>query len=214
VRYPRGKRCKHTKRKGEKGIEFDAVELPSQFHGNCRLALAGAAMLTEHPRPWAQLPRALFDRSSGCPQLSSGMHLARQLDFGLFAPEVHATSIPSGPTPPRFQALAREVRSESPPAVGFPPAEPARHSFTTSFQAVYAAGYYSALAEVLSSDCFLPVRGTGDGWTRPRQRFLETILSGRGVARIGSFSVPAARRASRPFCAYGMTGLGAPAARA
>jgi len=163
---------------GIHGVEWDAVELPSQFMENFGWQWQALQMLTEHAETGAQLPRALFDRIVAARNFQSGMHLARQLEFGLFDLRLHSHFDPERADAAALQALAREVRSEV--AVVFPPAEHrGANSFTHIFSGGYAAGYYSYLwAEVLSSDCFAAFEELGDVMDPAQgKRFLETILS-------------------------------------
>ncbi len=163
---------------GIHGVEWDAVELPSQFLENFGWQWEALQMLTEHVEGGHKLPRALFDRMIAAKNFHSGMFLVRQLEFGLFDLRLHSDFDPAQADAGALQALAREVRSEV--AVIFPPPEHrGAHSFTHIFSGGYAAGYYSYLwAEVLSSDCFgafeeqPEVINVAQG-----QRFLETILS-------------------------------------
>jgi len=163
---------------GIHGVEWDAVELPSQFLENFGWQWQALQMLTEHVERREKLPRPLFDRIVAARNFQSGMHLARQLEFGLFDLRLHSDFEPQWADDAAIQALAREVRSEV--AVVFPPPEHrGANSFTHIFSGGYAAGYYSYLwAEVLSADCFAAFEDLGDV-VDPAQgkRFLETILS-------------------------------------
>jgi oligopeptidase A len=109
---------------------------------------------------------------------NSGMHLVRQLEFGLFDLRLHSGFDPDRAGADDLQALARDVRREV--AVIIPPPEHrGAHSFTHIFSGGYAAGYYSYLwAEVLSADCFAAFEERPD-ILDPEQghRFLDTILS-------------------------------------
>jgi oligopeptidase A len=163
---------------GIHGVEWDAVELPSQFLENFGWQWQALQMLTEHTERGEQLPRALFDRMIAARNFQSGMHLARQLEFGLFDLRLHSELDPDRSSAATLQALAQEVRSEV--AVVFPPPEHrGANSFTHIFSGGYAAGYYSYLwAEVLSSDCFAAFEETAEVMDPTLgQRFLDTILS-------------------------------------
>jgi len=163
---------------GIHGVEWDAVELPSQFLENFGWQWQSLPMLTEHAERGGPLPRQLFDRIVAARNFQSGMYLVRQLEFGLFDLRLHSELDPQHANAAALQALAHEVRSEV--AVVFPPSEHrGANSFTHIFSGGYAAGYYSYLwAEVLSSDCFAAFEEFGDV-IAPEQgrRFLDTILS-------------------------------------
>jgi oligopeptidase A len=163
---------------GIHGVEWDAVELPSQFMENFGWQWQALQMLTQHVERDEPLPRALFDRIIAARNFQSGMHLARQLEFGLFDLRLHSDFDPDRADAASLQALAREVRSEV--AVVFPPDEHrGANSFTHIFSGGYAAGYYSYLwAEVLSSDCFAAFEELGDVMDQAQgRRFLDTILA-------------------------------------
>jgi len=163
---------------GIHGVEWDAVELPSQFLENFGWQWQALQLLTQHVERQQQLPRHLFDRIIAARNFQSGMHLVRQLEFGLFDLKLHSEFDPERGDAAALQALAQQVRSDV--AVIFPPAEHrGANSFTHIFSGGYAAGYYSYLwAEVLSSDCFAAFEELGDVIDAAEgQRFLDTILS-------------------------------------
>jgi oligopeptidase A len=163
---------------GIHGVEWDAVELPSQFLENFGWEWQALQLLTEHVQQREPLPRPLFDRIIAARNFQSGMHLVRQLEFGLFDLKLHSEFDPERGDATALQALAHEVRCEV--AVVFPPAEHrGANSFTHIFSGGYAAGYYSYLwAEVLSSDCFAAFEELSDVMDPAQgQRFLDTILS-------------------------------------
>ncbi len=139
---------------GIHGVEWDAVELPSQFLENFGWQWEALQMLTEHVDGGEPLPRPLFERMIAAKNFNSGMHLVRQLEFGLYDLRLHSDFDPDRADADALQALAQQVRLEV--AVVMPPAEHrGAHSFTHVYSGGYAAGYYSYLwAEVLSSDCF------------------------------------------------------------
>jgi oligopeptidase A len=163
---------------GIHGVEWDAVELPSQFLENFGWQWQALQMLTEHVERNEKLPAPLFDRLIAARNFQSGMHLVRQLEFGLFDLRLHSEFDPERGDAAALQSLANEVRSEV--AVVFPPPDHrGANSFTHIFSGGYAAGYYSYLwAEVLSSDCFAAFEELGDV-VDPDQgkRFLDTILA-------------------------------------
>jgi oligopeptidase A len=163
---------------GIHGVEWDAVELPSQFLENFGWQRQALQQLTEHVDSGQQLPQALFERMLAARNFHSGMRLVRQLEFALFDLKLHSTFDPQRADGASLEALARDVRSEV--AVIFPPPEHrGANSFTHIFSGGYAAGYYSYLwAEVLSSDCFAAFEELANV-VDPQQgaRFLDEILS-------------------------------------
>jgi oligopeptidase A len=163
---------------GIHGVEWDAVELPSQFLENFGWQWDGLQRLTAHVDSGEPLPRALFDRIIAARNFNSGMHLVRQLEFGLFDLRIHSEFDPDSADAAAIQRLAGDVRREV--AVVLPPAEHrGAHSFTHIFSGGYAAGYYSYLwAEVLSADCFAAFEERADVLDPVQgQRFLDSILA-------------------------------------
>ncbi len=135
---------------GISGVEWDAVELPSQFMENFCWEWDVLQQLTEHVDSGAPLARALFDKMLAAKNFQSGMQTLRQVEFGLFDMRIHSEPSAAG----RVQATLDAVRTEI--AVLVPPAfNRFQHSFSHIFGGGYAAGYYSyTWAEVLSADAF------------------------------------------------------------
>jgi oligopeptidase A len=137
---------------GINGVEWDAVELPSQFMENFCWEWEVLSGMTSHVDTGAPLPRALFDRMIAAKNFQGGMQIVRQLEFSLFDLLLHSDFEPAGQK--SVLDLIEEVRREV--AVVFPPPW---HRFPNSFSHIfaggYAAGYYSyKWAEVLSADAF------------------------------------------------------------
>ena len=136
---------------GINGVEWDAVELPSQFMENFCWEWDVVAPMTRHVESGARIPRALFERMLAAKNFQSGMQFVRQLEFALFDMRLHAAADPASVDVLR---LLGEVRDEVavypvPDYYRFP------HQFAHIFAGGYAAGYYSyKWAEVLSSDAF------------------------------------------------------------
>lgn len=134
------------------GVEWDAVELPSQFMENFGWQREALDLFARHWQTNVPLPDALFARMQAARHFQAGLFLVRQLEFGLFDFRLHLEYDPAHGA--RASALLQEVRDEV--AVIKPPAwQRFAHSFTHIFAGGYAAGYYSYLwAEVLSADAF------------------------------------------------------------
>jgi oligopeptidase A len=135
---------------GISGVEWDAVELPSQFMENFCWEWDVVRQLTSHVDTGMHLPRALFDKMVAAKNFQSGMQTLRQIEFSLFDMRLHAE--PGSES--HIQALVDAVRKEV--AVNIPPAfNRFQHSFSHIFAGGYAAGYYSyKWAEVLSADAY------------------------------------------------------------
>ena len=137
---------------GISGVEWDAVELPSQFMENFAWQREGLDLIARHWQSGERLPDALFERMQAARNFQSGLFLVRQLEFALFDFRLHHEFDPGRGA--RVLELLDEVRREV--AVIVPPAwHRFPHTFTHIFAGGYGAGYYSYLwAEVLSADAF------------------------------------------------------------
>jgi oligopeptidase A len=135
---------------GISGVEWDAVELPSQFMENFCWEWDVVRRLTAHVDSGEPLPRALFDKMLAAKNFQSGMQTLRQVEFALFDMRLHAE--PGAAQ--QVQQVIDEVRREV--AVMIPPAfNRMQHTFSHIFAGGYAAGYYSyKWAEVLSADAY------------------------------------------------------------
>ena len=136
---------------GIHGVEWDAVELPSQFMENFCWEWDVVREMTAHAETGEPLPKELFDKMLAAKNFQSGMGTVRQLEFSLFDLLLHMDFDPARQS---YMDLLAEVRKEV--AVLVPPAW---HRFPNSFSHIfaggYSAGYYSyKWAEVLSADAF------------------------------------------------------------
>ncbi|MEY2897896.1 MAG: hypothetical protein RL669_2165 [Pseudomonadota bacterium] len=160
---------------GIAGVEWDAVELPSQFMENFAWEWEVLQSLSAHVDTGGSLPRALYDKMIAARNFQSGMQTARQLEFGLFDMLMHVDFDPAGTR--SLLGLLDEVRREV--AVVFPP-EYSRfpHAFSHIFAGGYAAGYYSyKWAEVLSADAYAAFEESGVFNPDTGRRFLEEVLA-------------------------------------
>jgi oligopeptidase A len=162
---------------GISGVEWDAVELPSQFMENFCWEWEVLQQLTQHVDSGAPLPRALFDKMTAAKNFQSGLQTLRQIEFSLFDMRLHAE--PGSEA--SVQALLDEVRSEVavlPP----PPFNRFQHSFSHIFAGGYSAGYYSyKWAELLSADAWSAFEEEGVFNPATGQRFLQSILEAGGA---------------------------------
>ncbi|HTY02644.1 MAG TPA: M3 family metallopeptidase [Rhodocyclaceae bacterium] len=137
---------------GIDGVEWDAVELPSQFMENFCWEWDVLSGMTAHADTGEPLPRTLYDKMIAAKNFQSGMQTMRQIEFALFDLLLHSEFDPKGER--TVQQLLAEVRKEV--AVLFPPDwNRFPQSFSHIFGGGYAAGYYSyKWAEVLSADAY------------------------------------------------------------
>ncbi|MCX8520358.1 MAG: M3 family metallopeptidase, partial [Rhodoferax sp.] len=135
---------------GISGVEWDAVELPSQFMENFCWEWSVLQHMTAHVDTGAPLPRALFDKMLAAKNFQSGLQTLRQIEFALFDMLLHSSHAPEAD----FLQLHQQVRAEVAvlPAPGW---SRTPHTFSHIFAGGYAAGYYSyKWAEVLSADAY------------------------------------------------------------
>jgi len=160
---------------GINGVEWDAVELPSQFMENFCWEWDVLRHMTRHIDTGEALPRELFDKMLAAKNFQSGLAMLRQLEFAVFDMRLHSDFDPaSGKT---ALQLLDEVRSHI--AVLRPPAY---HRFPNSFSHIfaggYAAGYYSyKWAEVLSADAYSFFEENGVLNPTAGQRFRDEVLA-------------------------------------
>ena len=164
---------------GIKGVEWDAVELPSQFMENFCWEWDVLRHMTAHVESGEQLPRALFDKMVAAKNFQAGMQTVRQIEFSLFDMRLHSTFDPAG-TQTALDVL-EQVRNEV--AVLRPPAwNRFPNSFSHIFAGGYAAGYYSyKWAEVLSADAYSLFEELGVLSETAGSRFKNEVLAQGGA---------------------------------
>jgi oligopeptidase A len=162
---------------GINGVEWDAVELPSQFMENFCWEWDVVRHMSRHVDTGEALPRALFDKMLAAKNFQSGMQTVRQLEFALFDMHLHHDFDRARDT---MLALLERVRERvsvmRPPAFNrFP------NQFSHIFAGGYAAGYYSyKWAEVLSADAYSAFEEGGVLSPEVGARFLDEVISAGG----------------------------------
>ncbi|MGD9774547.1 M3 family metallopeptidase [Diaphorobacter sp.] len=165
---------------GISGVEWDAVELPSQFMENFCWEWEVLRHMTAHVDTGEPLPRPLFDKMIAAKNFQSGMATLRQIEFALFDMLLHTEHDPQGD----LLALLDRVRDEV--AVLKPPTfSRTAHTFSHIFAGGYAAGYYSyKWAEVLSADAYAAFEETASANGEPSletgRRYRQAILEAGG----------------------------------
>ena len=163
---------------GINGVEWDAVELPSQFMENFCWEWDVLQHMTRHVDTGKPLPRALFDKMIAAKNFLIGMDMVRQLEFSLFDMHLH-NDYTAGKISPRevLNAIRKRVAVVVPPDYDrFP------NSFSHIFAGGYAAGYYSyKWAEVLSADAYSLFEESGVLNEQTGARFRGEILSVGGT---------------------------------
>ncbi|MEZ0232557.1 MAG: M3 family metallopeptidase [Methylophilaceae bacterium] len=163
---------------GIKGVEWDAVELPSQFMENFCWEWEVLRHMTKHVETGAHLPRELFDKMVAAKNFQAGMQTVRQIEFSLFDIRLHGDFNPNGKE--TALDLIEQVRDEV--AVVRPPKwNRFPNNFSHIFAGGYAAGYYSyKWAEVLSADAYSLFEETGVLSQETGRRFWSEILAQGG----------------------------------
>ncbi len=163
---------------GISGVEWDAVELPSQFMENWCWEKEGIDLISAHYKTGEALPDDLFEKMLKAKNFQSAMFMVRQLEFALFDFRLHMEY--GQPGFKDIQTLLNDVRRQV--AVIIPPEfNRFQHSFTHIFAGGYAAGYYSyKWAEVLSADAFSKFEEKGVFDQATGKEFLQNILEKGG----------------------------------
>ncbi|MEE9310360.1 MAG: M3 family metallopeptidase [Cocleimonas sp.] len=159
---------------GISGVEWDAVELPSQFMENWCWQREALDMFAEHYETGEKLPDELFDKMHAARHFQTAMGMVRQLEFSIFDMRIHGdASIDSAQ---QIQAILDKTREHI--AVIVPPKfNRFQHGFSHIFAGGYAAGYYSyKWAEVLSADAFARFEEEGLFNQAVGEAFLKEVL--------------------------------------
>ena len=165
---------------GISGVEWDAVELPSQFMENFCWEWEVLRHMTAHVETGQPLPHALFEKMVAAKNFQSGLQTLRQIEFALFDMLLHAEHDPSQDFMPLLQAVRDEVAVVQAPAFNR-----TAHTFSHIFAGGYAAGYYSyKWAEVLSADAYAAFEETlhsdGSHDIDTGRRYRQAILEAGG----------------------------------
>lgn len=160
---------------GIHGVEWDAVELPSQFFENWCWEFLPLQELTEHEQTKETLPLSVFKQLIAAKNFQSAMALIRQMEFSLFDFRLHETFTDQSDAQIITKTI-NDIRSQI-SVVPFVPYNRFQHSFTHIFAGGYGAGYYSYIwAEVLSSDAFGRFEEEGIFSEKAGHDFLQQIL--------------------------------------
>jgi oligopeptidase A len=165
---------------GISGVEWDAVELPSQFMENFCWEWGVLKHMTAHVDTGEPLPEALFHKMMAAKNFQSGLATLRQIEFALFDILLHSQHDPAADFMPLLRQVRDEVAVLQPPAFNRTP-----HTFSHIFAGGYAAGYYSyKWAEVLSADAYAAFEETAgkDGMpsVQTGRKYREAILEAGG----------------------------------
>ena len=165
---------------GISGVEWDAVELPSQFMENFCWEWSVLKHMTAHVKTGEALPRELFDKMVEAKNFQSGLQTLRQIEFALLDMLLHSEHKPTDD----FMPILKKVRQEV-AVIQAPEFNRMAHTFSHIFAGGYAAGYYSyKWAEVLSADAYAAFEETalpdGSPNLETGRRYREAILEAGG----------------------------------
>ncbi len=165
---------------GISGVEWDAVELPSQFMENFAWEWDVLKHMTAHVDTGAPLPRDLFEKMLAARNFQSGLQTLRQIEFSLFDMMLHTDHDPAKDFVPLLSQVRQEVAVIQPP-----PFSRTAHTFSHIFAGGYAAGYYSyKWAEVLSADAYAAFEETAGKDGAPNvetgRKYRQAILEAGG----------------------------------
>ncbi len=164
---------------GIHGVEWDAVELPSQFMENWCWQAEVMPLISGHYQTGEALPQDMFEKMLAAKNFQSGMQMVRQIEFSMFDFRIHLEYDPTTKVSQIYNVL-EQVRAavsvvKTPDFNRFP------NSFSHIFAGGYAAGYYSyKWAEVLSSDAFSLFEENGVFDETTGRSFLHNILEKGG----------------------------------
>lgn len=160
---------------GIDGVEWDAVELPSQFMENFAWEREALDLFARHWQSGQALPDELYQRMVAARHFHAGLFLVRQLEFALFDMQLHAQFDPARGS--RVQQVLQQAREQT-AVLPVPSWQRFAHGFAHIFGGGYAAGYYSYLwAERLSADAFARFQERGVLDADSGARFRDEILA-------------------------------------
>jgi oligopeptidase A len=165
---------------GISGVEWDAVELPSQFMENFSWEWDVLKHMTAHVDTGGALPRELYEKMLAARNFQSGLQTLRQIEFSLFDMLLHTDHDPAQDFMPLLNVVRQEVAVLQPPAFSR-----TAHTFSHIFAGGYAAGYYSyKWAEVLSADAYAAFEETAGKDGAPNietgRKYRQAILEAGG----------------------------------
>ncbi len=163
---------------GINGVEWDAVELPSQFMENWCWEKEALALISSHYQTNEPLPDTLFQKMLDAKNFQAGMQMVRQLELSLFDFKIHQNYDPAkgGQIYPTLKQIRKQVS-----VIETPEFNRFAHGFSHIFAGGYAAGYYSyKWAEVLSSDAYSLFEEKGIFDQATGKSFLHNILEKGG----------------------------------
>ncbi|WP_037588217.1 M3 family metallopeptidase [Stenoxybacter acetivorans] len=166
---------------GINGVEWDAVELPSQFMENFVWEYDVLAQMSSRQDSGETLPRTLFDKMLAAKNFQRGLFMVRQMEFALFDMRIYSEPAAD------WQQVLQEVR-QAVAVIKVPPFNRFAHAFGHIFAGGYAAGYYSySWAEVLSADVYAAFEEENDAPSTGKRFWREVLAAGGSRDAMTSF---------------------------
>ena len=161
---------------GVNGVEWDAVEFPSQFLENFAYEPKVLKLFAKHHESAELLSDEMIAKLIRAKNFQSGLFMLRQLEFSLFDFELHSKLYQGE----EIQALLDSIREKT--ALIKPPAyNKFQNGFSHIFSGGYSAGYYSyKWAEVLSADAYYAIVDEGIFDSDLARKYKEIVLGGGG----------------------------------
>ena len=170
---------------GINGVEWDAVELPSQFLENWCWHEQSLQLIAKHYQNNEPLPLDLLSKMRAAKNFQSGMQTLRQVEFALFDMRLHSVNKLTNSVQHVLEQVREQVAVLTPPSTNR-----FQNSFSHIFAGGYAAGYYSyKWSEVLSADAFERFEKEGIFNVRTGADFLTTILQRGGSEEANSLFI-------------------------
>ena len=170
---------------GVNGVEWDAVEFPSQFLENFAYEPDVLKMFATHYKNEDVISDEMCQKLTRAKNFLSASGMLRQLEFSMFDFKLHSTLMQGE----EVQNLLNEIRVDT-ALIKTPDYNKFQNGFAHIFAGGYAAGYYSyKWAEVLSADAFYSVMDEDIFNSKTANKYLEIILRGGGAKSMSEFFV-------------------------
>ena len=167
---------------GVNGVEWDAIEFPSQFLENFAYEPQVLKMFATHYKTGETISNTMIDKLVRSKNFLSAMGMLRQLEFSIFDLKVHNGVYNEN----EVQNILNSIREET-ALIKTPEYNKFQNGFAHIFAGGYAAGYYSyKWAEVLSADVFYSVIDEGIFESQTAQKYLDVVLNGGGAKSMQS----------------------------
>ena len=189
---------------GVNGVEWDAVEFPSQFLENFAYEPKVLRLFAQHHQTGETIPDTMIEKLVKSKNFLSASGMLRQLEFSLFDLKLHTKAHSSD----EVQGLLDSIRKET-ALIKTPSYNKFQNGFAHIFAGGYAAGYYSyKWAEVLSADAFFSVVDEGIFDSPTAKKYLDIVLNGGGAKSMATLFKELMGREVNPTSLLRLNGIG------